>query len=162
MGNIDESLYLSADDIYFSANTLIDTAKAFFARGGKFLYIDEIHKYDHWSREIKMMYDILPLLNVVYSGSSILDLKEGGSDLSRRVVEYQMPVWSFREYLNIRNGWNLKPAGMEDILKGKVDFPYGPERPLKYFRDYMKNARLVVLLIHTQESTDRVFFYAFV
>lgn len=139
LDNINESLYVSADDMYFSANSLIDTAKAFFARGGKYLYIDEIHKYEHWSREIKMMYDMLPLLNVVYSGSSILDLKEGGTDLSRRVIEYQMPVWSFREYLNIRNGWNLKSTGMEDILKGKVDFPYGPERPLKYFMEYMKS-----------------------
>ena len=137
-GNMDESLYVVADDIYFSAHTLLDTAKDFFARGGKYLYIDEIHKYEHWSREIKNIYDSLPLLHVVYSGSSLLDLKEGGADLSRRVIEYHLPVWSFREYLNLRNGWSLKSASLEDILKGKVDFPYGPERPLKYFEDYMK------------------------
>ena len=137
-GKIDESLYVVADDIYFSAHTLLDTARAFFARGGKYLYIDEIHKYENWSREIKNIYDSLPLLNVVYSGSSMLDLKEGGADLSRRVIEYHLPVWSFREYLNLRCGWSLKPASLEDILKGKVDFPYGPERPLKYFDEYMK------------------------
>ena len=68
----------------------------------------------------------------------MLDLKEGGADLSRRVIEYHLPVWSFREYLNLRNGWSLKPATMEEVLQGKVDFPYGPERPLKYFEDYMK------------------------
>ena len=68
----------------------------------------------------------------------MLDLKEGGADLSRRMIEYHLPVWSFREYLNLRNGWSLKPATMEEVLKGKVDFPYGPERPLKYFEDYMK------------------------
>ena len=137
-GKTDESLYVVADDIYFSAHTLLDTARAFFARGGKYLYIDEIHKYENWSREIKNIYDSLPLLNVVYSGSSMLDLKEGGADLSRRVIEYHLPVWSFREYLNLRCGWSLKPASLEDILKGKVDFPYGPERPLKYFDEYMK------------------------
>ena len=137
-GKTDESLYVVADDIYFSAHTLLDTARAFFARGGKYLYIDEIHKYENWSREIKNIYDSLPLLNVVYSGSSMLDLKEGGADLSRRVIEYHLPVWSFREYLNLRCGWFLKPASLEDILKGKVDFPYGPERPLKYFDEYMK------------------------
>ena len=137
-GNKDESLYVVADDIYFSAHTLLDTAKAFFARGGKYLYIDEIHKYEHWSTEIKNIYDSLPLLHVIYSGSSMLDLKEGGADLSRRVIEYHLPVWSFREYLNLRNGWSLKPATLEEILQGKVDFPYGPERPLKYFEDYMK------------------------
>ena len=137
-GNKDESLYVVADDIYFSAHTLLETAKAFFARGGKYLYIDEIHKYEHWSKEIKNIYDSLPLLHVVYSGSSMLDLKDGGVDLSRRVIEYHLPVWSFREYLNLRCGWSLKPASLEEVLQGKVDFPYGPERPLKYFGDYMK------------------------
>ena len=137
-GNRDESLYVIADDIYFSAHTLLDTARNFFARGGKYLYIDEIHKYPGWSREVKNIYDSLPLLHVVYSGSSLLDLKEGGADLSRRVIEYHLPVWSFREYLNLRNGWSLKSASLEEVLRGKVDFPYGIERPLKYFGDYMK------------------------
>ena len=138
MGNIGESLYVQADDIYFSAHTLAGLAKDFYARGGKYLYIDEIHKYENWSREIKMIYDQFPLLNVVYSGSSMLDLRDGGADLSRRVIEYRLPVWSFREYLNLRCGWSLKPATLDDILKGAVDFPYGQERPLKYFDEYMK------------------------
>lgn len=137
-GSRDESLYVVADDIYFSAHTLLETARDFFARGGKYLYIDEIHKYENWSREIKNIYDSLPLLHVVYSGSSMLDLKLGGADLSRRVIEYHIPVWSFREYLNLRNGWSLKPATLDEVLKGQVDFPYGPERPLKYFDDYMR------------------------
>ena len=136
-GNRDESLYVLADDIYFSAHTLLDTARDFFARGGKYLYIDEIHKYENWSREIKNIYDTLPLLHIVYSGSSMLDLKDGGTDLSRRVIEYHLPVWSFREYLNLRCGWSLKPATLEDVLKGNVGFPYGQERPLKYFVDYI-------------------------
>ena len=135
---LDKVLYVSADDIYFAAHTLIDTAKRFFAEGGRVLYIDEIHKYVGWSTEIKLMYDQLPLLKVVYSGSSILDLKKGGSDLSRRVIEYRMPVWSFREYLNLRMGWSLKKANLEDILKGDVDFPYGKDRPLAYFKEYKK------------------------
>lgn len=134
----DTVLYVLADDLYFSVHTLIDTAKRFYAEGGKVLYIDEIHKYVGWSTEVKMMYDQLPLLKVVYSGSSILDLKKGGADLSRRVIEYRMPVWSFREYLNLRNGWNLKKATLEEILHGKVDFPYGEHRPLAYFKDYKR------------------------
>lgn len=134
---INESLYVQADDIYFSANTLIGLAKDFFARGGKYLYIDEIHKYENWSKEIKMMYDLLPLLKIVYSGSSMLDLKDGGADLSRRVVQYHMPVWSFREFLNLKMGWNLRNSTLEEILKGVVDFPYGEHRPLKYFNEYM-------------------------
>jgi hypothetical protein len=79
------------------------------------------------------------LLSVVYSGSSLLALKRGGSaDLSRRTIEYTMPGLSFREYLNIANGWKLKTSSLDDILKGKVDFPYGEHRPLKYFEEYCK------------------------
>ncbi len=95
---IEESLYVQADDFYFAGNTIYDLALAFFQRGGKKLYIDEIHKYRGWTTEIKMIYDQLPLLQVVYSGSSILDLKKGAkADLSRRTVEYTMPVLSYRE-----------------------------------------------------------------
>lgn len=138
--NLDETLYVQADDMYFAGRGLFDLAFDFFKRGGRRLYIDEIHKYKGWSTEIKMIYDRLPLLSVVYSGSSLLALRKGGSsDLSRRTVEYTMPGLSFREYLNIANGWDLKPASLEDILKGKVDFPYGEHRPQKYYENYCKS-----------------------
>ncbi len=131
-----ETLYVSADDMYFSSHSLFELAYAFSSKGGKNLYIDEIHKYKGWSQQIKQIYDQLPLLKVVYSGSSILDLERGGGDLSRRTVEYHLPVLSFREYLNLRNGWDLKSASLDEILQGKVDFPYGEHRPLKYFEEY--------------------------
>ena len=137
--NIDESLYVQADDFYFAGHRIYDLALTFFQHGGKKLYIDEIHKYSGWATEIKMIYDQLPLLQVVYSGSSILDLKKGGkADLSRRTIEYTMPVLSFREYLNISQGWSLKPSSLEEILNGKVDFPYGEYRPIKYYREYLR------------------------
>lgn len=137
--NVEESLYVQADDFYFSGHRIFDLALDFFQRGGKRLYIDEIHKYSGWTTEIKMIYDQLPLLQVVYSGSSILDLKKGGkADLSRRTREYSMPILSFREYLNISNGWQLRRSTLEEILSGKVDFPYRENRPLKYYREYLK------------------------
>lgn len=135
----EEALYVQADDFYFTTHRLFDLAYDFFAQGGKFLFIDEIHKYKNWSFEIKQIYDQLPLLHLVYSGSSLLDLERGGADLSRRTQEYKMPGLSFREYLNLSLGWNLKPATLEDVLAGKVDFPYGEYRPLKYFKIYMKS-----------------------
>lgn len=135
---LEETLYVQADDMYFAGHGLFETAYDFFKKGGKRLYIDEIHKYKGWSTEIKMIYDKLPLLSVVYSGSSLLALKKGSADLSRRTIEYTMPGLSFREYLNIANGWNLKTSSLTDILKGKVDFPYGEHRPLKYFEEYCK------------------------
>lgn len=137
--NIEETLYVQADDFYFSGHRLFDLAYDFFKRGGRRLYIDEIHKYKGWSTEIKMIYDKLPLMSVVYSGNSLLALrKDGMADLSRRAIEYTMPGLSFREYLNISNGWSLKTATLEDILKGRVDFPYGEHRPLKYYEEYRK------------------------
>lgn len=137
--NLDETLYVSADNMYFAGHTLYELAGTFFSHGGKRLYIDEIHKYKGWSTEIKNIYDDYPSLQVVYSGSSLLALKQGNkADLSRRSIPYEMPGLSFREFLNIRNGWNLKTSTLEEILQGKVDFPYGEHRPIKYYKEYCR------------------------
>jgi len=137
--NLDETLYVSADNMYFAGHTLYELAGQFFSQGGKHLYIDEIHKYKGWSTEIKNIYDDYPTLQVVYSGSSLLALRRGNkADLSRRSTPYEMPGLSFREFLNIRNGWDLKPSALEEILQGKVDFPYGEHRPLKYYKEYCR------------------------
>ena len=137
--DISESLYVQADDFYFADHRIYDLALAFFQRGGKKLYIDEIHKYSGWNTEIKMIYDQLPLLKIVYSGSSVLDLKKGAkADLSRRTIEYFMPILSFREYLNISKAWNLKTASLDEILSGHIDFPYGEHRPIKYYKEYLQ------------------------
>lgn len=135
--NLEESLFVMADDFYFTKHRLFDLAYQFYSNGGKRLYIDEIHKYKGWSAEIKNIYDQIPGLSVVYTGSSILDLEKGGADLSRRRVEYQLPGLSFREYLNISQGWQLPASSLEDILAGKVQFPYEKERPMKLFKDYL-------------------------
>ena len=137
--DISESLYVQADDFYSASHRIYDLALAFFQRGGKKLYIDEIHKYSGWNTEIKMIYDQLPLLKLVYSGSSVLDLKKGAkADLSRRTIEYFMPILSFREYLNISKAWNLKTASLDEILSGHIDFPYGEHRPIKYYKEYLQ------------------------
>lgn len=133
-----EALYVMADDFYFTSHRLEDLAYRFMLQGGKHLYIDEIHKYKGWSTEIKNIYDKMPDLHVVYSGSSILDLEKGGADLSRRKLKYMMPGLSFREYLNISQGWNLPKYTLDEILAGKVDFPYNEARPLQLFTTYLK------------------------
>jgi len=137
--NLDETLYVSADNMYFAGHTLYELAGNFFSQGGKRLYIDEVHKYKGWSTEIKNIYDDYPTLQLVYSGSSLLAIKKGNkADLSRRSIPYEMPGLSFREFLNIRNGWDLNTSSLEDILQGKVDFPYGEHRPLKYYKEYCR------------------------
>ena len=134
---IDETLYVLADDFYFTTHRLYDLALEFYQHGGKALFIDEIHKYRGWSVEIKNIYDKLLDLRVVYSGSSILDLEKGGSDLSRRKLEYHLPGLSFREYVNLSQGCNLPAYSFEEILQGKVNYPSTLEKPLKLFRQYV-------------------------
>mgnify|MGYP002658215894 FL=1 len=83
-------LYVSADNIYFANHSLIDFADEFIKEGGTHLYIDEIHKYAGWSRELKQIYDMHPSLNLVFTGSSVLDIQKGEADLSRRALMYMM------------------------------------------------------------------------
>ncbi len=133
-----KSLYVVADDFYFTTHRIEDFARSFMLQGGKNLYIDEIHKYKGWSTEIKNIYDKMPDLKVTYSGSSILELEKGGADLSRRKVEYTLPGLSFREYVNISKGWNLPAYTLQEIIAGKVDFPTEKARPLQLFTEYLR------------------------
>ena len=135
--DITKALYVSADDFYFSTNTLYDLAYQFQLNGGENLFIDEIHKYPNWSKEIKMMYDNLPKLKIVFTGSSILDLYKGTDDLSRRVITYHLQGLSFREYLNLSQGLSLKSYSLEEILQNKVELK-GVEFPLMHFKNYLK------------------------
>lgn len=100
--NLDTSdtLYVSADHIYFSEHSLVDLADYFVKMGGKYLFIDEIHKYDGWAREVKQIYDSYEDLQIVISGSSILDIYKGMADLSRRFPIYEMQGLSFRTHRN--------------------------------------------------------------
>ncbi len=136
--DIRTSLYVSADDIYFSTHNLVDLAEKFYQEGGKALYIDEIHKYSNWSTEIKNIYDIYPTLRIIYTGSSILDLKKGEADLSRRKLEYRLPGLSFREYLAIDKGIQLPIHSLEQLLVNNIEFPYQKHRPIALFKEYLK------------------------
>ena len=133
-----ESLYVAADNTYFSSNTLFDTASAFVRNGGKTLYIDEVHKYAGWPREIKMIYDYLPDLKVVVTGSSILDIVKGtDADLSRRAIPYLMEGLSFREYLNYTLGTGIRAFSLEEIIAGNAELPPEAGHPLVHFKEYL-------------------------
>ncbi|MGV8136438.1 MAG: ATP-binding protein [Mangrovibacterium sp.] len=135
--NLAETLYVTAEDFYFADNKLVDLADAFVKRGGKYLFIDEIHKYKDWSKELKLIYDYHPELNVVFTGSSVLDIKKGASDLSRRAVMYNMQGLSFREYLQMFHQITIKPYSLEEILGHKAELPE-IKHPLPFFDDYLK------------------------
>lgn len=132
-----ETLYVTAEDFYFADKKLIDLAGDFVKRGGKYLFIDEIHKYKDWAKELKLIYDYHPELNVVFTGSSVLDIKKGASDLSRRAVMYNMQGLSFREYLQLFHQMALQPYSLEEILGHKAELP-GIKHPLPLFEDYLK------------------------
>lgn len=136
-GQRDVSLVVFADDIYFAHHTILDLADDFYKNGGKYLYIDEVHKYANWSTEIKNIYDQIPGLNIVYTGSSILDLEKGGADLSRRQLKNYMYGMSFREWLQMAKGIEVPAFTLEQILGGKIEFPYEQHRPLPLFKEYL-------------------------
>lgn len=131
-----DTLYVSADHLYFTTNSLVDLADRFVKMNGKHLFIDEIHKYPEWSRELKQIYDTHSELQVVISGSSILDIYKGMADLSRRVPIYEMQGLSFREYLMLFHGIEVPAYSLEDILAHKVSIPI--THPLPLFQDYLK------------------------
>jgi predicted AAA+ superfamily ATPase len=136
--DIQKSLYISADDFYFSTNSLFDLATQFQLNGGEYLFIDEIHKYPQWSKEIKMMYDNLRHLKIIITGSSILDLYKGTDDLSRRVIRYNLKGLSFREYINLINGTNLPTYSFEQIVKNEVTLNE-VDFPLMHFKNYLRH-----------------------
>lgn len=133
----DDTLYVSAEHMYFASHSLYDLAEEFFKNGGKYLFIDEVHKYEGWSRELKLMYDSLPGLHVYFTGSSVLDIEKGEADLSRRAPKYLMQGMSFREYLAIRHGVHAPCLSLADILAHKEEIP-GVEHPLPLFKDYLR------------------------
>ncbi|MBC8601798.1 ATP-binding protein [Parabacteroides acidifaciens] len=133
----DDVLYVNADDIYFSEHKLLDLAEKLVQRGMHYLFIDEIHKYKDWSKELKLIYDYYSELKVVFSGSSVLDLNKGASDLSRRAVVYHLYGLSFREYLALFQHI-LVPAFSLDEIVNRLPEETNLKTPLLYFEDYLK------------------------
>lgn len=133
----EHSLYVSADHSYFTTHSLIELADEFVKEGGEHLYIDEIHKYEGWSREIKQIYDTHPALKVFITGSSILDLPDGEADLSRRVVMQHLYGLSFREYLELVHHIQVPVYTLEEVLAGKAQ-PNELPHPMPLFREYLR------------------------
>ena len=134
--SLDDTLFINADDLYFAEHRLFDLASDFYKNGGRHLFIDEVHKYSEWSKELKMIYDYYPDFQIIFTGSSILDIYKGNADLSRRALSYYLPGLSFREYLNLSYGMQLPAYSLEDILSHKIEFPE-TRLPLPLFKEYM-------------------------
>ena len=135
------ALYVSLDHIYFTRHSLIDLVEQFYQRGGKCLFLDEVHKYEGWSREIKNIYDGFPDLKVVFTGSSLLNILNAEADLSRRCVGYDLQGLSFREYLIFKENISIPYFSLEEILDKPneiIEQIISKCKPLKHFSQYLK------------------------
>lgn len=134
-------MYVSADNIWFSGNRLFDLAYNFEKQGGKYLFIDEVHKYENWSQEIKNIYDSFSDLKVVITGSSLLQIYKGNADLSRRAVYYTLHGLSFREFLKYDQNIDFEKITIEEILQNHIEIAgdFNEKiRPLPLFNAYLK------------------------
>jgi len=137
-----EAIFISLDDWFFTQHTLVETAEYFIKQGGKVLFIDEVHKYHNWALQIKNLYDCYDL-NIVFTGSSIIDIAKEEGDLSRRAVMYKMYGLSFREYLNIEYKFDFKELEWSDLTNTSstnlIDLFPEDFKPYKYFNAYLKS-----------------------
>ncbi len=137
-----KAAYFSLDDLYFTSSTLKDTGDQFYKEGGRVLVLDEVHKYPEWAREVKNLHDFFPDLQIVFTGSSIIDLSKEVGDLSRRAILYDLAGLSYREYLEMKKVITLPALTFEQLLAEKqvvsIEIMKLGFRPLEYLEDYMR------------------------
>lgn len=151
--SLQDSLYITLDHIYFSTHTLIDVADKFYKEGGKHLIIDEVHKAFNWSVQLKQIIDSYPNMQIIFTGSSILDIYRGVADLSRRAPIYEMQGLSFREYLVLYHDIQTPTWNLDDLINQRVTLPH-VEHPLPLFNDYLKRGYYPFERIASDFSTN--------
>ena len=151
--SLQDSLYITLDHIYFSTHTLIDVADKFYKEGGKHLIIDEVHKALNWSVQLKQIIDSYPNMQIIFTGSSVLDIYRGVADLSRRAPIYDMQGLSFREYLVLYHGIQVPTLNLDDLINQRVTLP-NIEHPLPLFKDYLKRGYYPFERIASDFSTN--------
>jgi len=137
-----EVLYIRLDDLYFADHRVSDLADIFRKNGGEYLYLDEVHKYSGWARELKNIYDSIPELKLVFSGSSIIELTKQDADLSRRALMYEMTGLSFREYLLMADIVSLPAYPLTEIFRDHIEIASGIIKKIpvfKHFSSYLKS-----------------------
>ncbi len=133
-------LYINLNNFYFTKRSLIDFADEFRKKGGKTLLIDQVFKYADWSKDLRYCYDNFQDLNIIFTGSSVMRLKEENSDLAGCVHSYNLRGFSFREYLNLINETNLPAYSLNDILTRHEEIAadiVAKVKPIAYFQDYL-------------------------
>lgn len=135
-----EYLYASLDHVWFLENSLYELAGDFLKQGGKFLALDEVHRYPNWSQELKNIYDDFSDLKVVFTSSSLLQILNARADLSRRALVFHMQGLSFREFLSIETRRFYESYTLDDILNNHTKIAaeiLKKVKPYAYFGDYL-------------------------
>lgn len=158
LNNPEQSLYITADHYWFYTHNLVETADSFYKIGGRYLFIDEVHKYPNWSIEIKNIYDGYPELKIVFTSSSILDIYKGEADLSRRLITYELCGLSFREYLEMnRHIKETPPISLKTLQNNPREYTNAIleqiQHPLPLFRKYLKTGYFPFSVGEKEEST---------
>jgi uncharacterized protein len=136
-----EVIYVSLDDLYFAKNSLVDFTGEFVKRGGKYLFLDEVHKYKNWSQELKSTYDYFPELKIVATGSSALNIYKGKADLSRRAILYKLKGLSFREFIAFKYGHAFPILTLAEIVEDPsafIHFILQAVKPIRLFEEYLQ------------------------
>ena len=136
-----EALYCVMDSMYFANHTLLELAEQFHLMGGTHLFLDEVHRYPTWSREIKEIIDLYPNMKITFTGSSLIQILNADADLSRRVLSYTMEGLSFREYLQFYKGIHIPVYSLEDILTNYDDICAETNKlchPQPLFEEYLR------------------------
>ena len=133
-------LYINMNNFYFQGKGIAEFAGDFAAQGGKVLLIDQVFKQPNWSQELRKCYDNFPNLKIVFTGSSVMRLKEENPELNGIVKSYNLRGFSFREFLNLQTGNNFRPYTLDEILQNHehiIKDILPKVSPLKYFHDYI-------------------------
>ena len=138
----DKALYVSMENPYFYNHSIVDLIEDFHNNGGRHIFLDEVHKYENWSRELKFVYDSFSDLYIVITASSILDIYKAEADLSRRAISYSLEELSLREYIEFNSGKKLPSFSFQEILNDHVNIAgslLADIKPILEFNNYMKH-----------------------
>lgn len=152
-----QCLYINMNNFYFQSRGIADFAGEFYRNGGKVLLIDQVFKQPDWSRELRRCYDNYPNLQIVFTGSSVMRLKEENPELNSIVKSYNLRGFSFREFLNLQTGLQLKPYSLEEILNNHEEITnqiLSKVSPTKYFLDYLHHGFYPFFLEHRNFSEN--------
>lgn len=139
--NQSKSIYISLDEFHFTETRLYTTIDSFRKLGYKYFFLDKVHKYEGWAREIKNLHDTFNDIHITFTGSSILEVMKQEVDLSRRAVIYYLPELSFREYLILSGVLSSEKVTLETLLESHSEIVQSlPQdfRPLTHFQHYLK------------------------